>query len=75
MKQYDIMFYNYNFSGVVWYKSETRDLKRVCAMFGRYNAGDELTVFDGPRIVSRALYSSEKHDYIRVFVDPAESRI
>lgn len=75
MKKYDIQFYNHNFGNVLWYKSETRDLKNVCARYGRYNAGDEITVWSGNKIVSRALYNVEKRDYIRVYVDPAESKI
>ena len=75
MKTYDIQFYNYNFGGVIWYKSNTRDLKTVCALYGRYNGGDEITVWSGRRIVSRAVYSAEKRDYIRVYVDPMERRL
>ena len=75
MKTYDIQFYNYNFGGVIWYKSNTRDLKTVCALCGRYNGGDEITVWSGNHIAWRAVYSPEKHDYIRVNVDPMESKV
>lgn len=72
MKKYDIQFYNHNFGNVIWYRSETRNMFAVCARYGRYNAGDEITVWAGNRIAWRAVYSPEKHDYIRVNVDPME---
>ena len=75
MKKYLICVYNYDRCEPRHYESTSRDAMKAAGMYGSFAGREEITILDSKcRVLSRVVYSAEKHDYILVVVDEWEKK-